>query len=611
MSNDILNQRYPTIRPQGFIELSVQIQQLYDGPWVVMGSTPDDGCNNPNPQDQAKARSKWRNAYRMLKPYEKQIEEDYNLLETIESPYLYDGRAELAIRAMYDICQKYHDVVEPWDMTEVAPEEPIQKKQVEEKPVETYSERMHNARTYLEASHSFFVSEVLPALSREQISWAMELPEEGRVDAINKRKEVLKDKLLSSGFFNYYSVTIPQETQYVIDNGFCTDEESNAVYWSVQSSLALEDMFDGGRTLNIDKLALYMYDNQKKIKHEAVSQFFKYIELTKILNGFLGPEDLLDEFVADIEGNRLSDPLFTSVPPEPEQVRYDMDKAMDYYAEKEEVFKKKHLPKLEQRIMRWWSRVTPDKQVDAIKNRLEGYENEFKQSDFLRYYQAYVDNAAIREIYEYADDGYQAQRCVDDLQYQADMYDLYDGIDILNIEKIERYVWVNQKRITDGQLFAFLTYDTMKTYLPSLLKKDDKPVVVETVPMPEPEEKVAIDIIFCEGLQKNAKAAKELIRVLTEEVGPKTCTRGGSRTNKWKWWHVRRALLKLRFVDEKSNYADFARGINPHVGRSEGSIHKSTKEDPSDVTLAMADQNIVDQIAGCFESVRKLLDTKS
>lgn len=603
MANDILKQRYPNINAKGFIELAVQIQQLYDGPWVIVGNCPEEGCYNPNPQDQARARNKWRKAYRMLMQYEDQIIREFNILDTPVSSYWNDDEGKQAVRAMWDICCKYHDVVELWDMTE-GDDEPESKKEPEKKE-ETYYEKMHNAHSYLNASYDFFKSEIFPAVEENTHTWVLSLPEDSRLDMIKKRKEAVRTNLIRTDFFMHYPATIPAQEENMIYEAF-NEPELSEVMHDTFASYALEDMFEGVGILNVDKVALHLYEHKDEIPRTAVSAFFKYIELTKVLNGYIIPNEVVDTFVANISVKKPA-PFDTPVTAEPEQVAYDMDKAMDYYSRKEATFKETVLPKLKQSISRWWNRVTPDKREDAIKKRIESYENEMRQSDFLSYYLSHIDNAAIREIYEYADDGYQAQRCVEDMQYQEDMNDLFDGIDILNVEKLERYIWVNQKRLSDNQIFAFLRYIEMKEYLPTLIVNGeclpDNHNVKDEIQIPV--EKPILGTVFSPALCKNVDASKALIKLVKEKLDPSHCT--GKRADRWTWGHMQEAFKQVGFVEATCDNAAFGRAMVEINGELKADNVKAACQRFSSKKAANSDKNLIAKLVAELTTIKNML----
>ena len=51
------------------------------------------------------------------------------------------------------------------------------------------------------------------------------------------------------------------------------------------------------------------------------------------------------------------DPFDVPAPSLPEQVPYDMHKAMSYFAEKEKLYREQYLPVIKDRLQRWWGRI--------------------------------------------------------------------------------------------------------------------------------------------------------------------------------------------------------------------------------------------------------------
>lgn len=118
---------------------------------------------------------------------------------------------------------------------------------------------------------------------------------------------------------------------------------------------------------------------------------------------------------------------------------------------------------------------------------------------------------------------------------------------------------------------------------------------------------VDLDVTFSPALHDNKDAAVEFVRILKEEISPVTCQSVGRSINKWKWWHVRRALIALKYVDKNISYKSFGESLAPLVGRTEKSIEQSCKADPRTPTLGTADSNIIKAIVDLFSSVEVIL----
>lgn len=610
MANDILKQRYPNINAKGFIELAVQIQQLYDGPWVIVGNCPEEGCYNPNPQDQARARNKWRKAYRMLMPYEDLIEREFSILDTLVSSYWSDDEAKQAVRAMWDICCKYHNVVELWDMTE-GDDEPAPKKEVKEDApkAESYFEKMKKARDYFNASHAFFMSDIFPTEKKNTVRWVKSISEDKRDEEIKKRKDSLRTALCNSGFLNGYPVSRKDVEENMMCLGFSSVMEQDEFYQSVCFGLAFKDIFDNIGVLNIDKVAAHLYDHRADIHPAATGAFFKFIELTKVLNGYLSAQAEKETFIANITADIFDEEIWEEPKnEEPTDVPYNMNKAIDYFSEKENRFNSEIMPRLKESTGRWWKRIPNEKREDAINNRLEEYEKELKVSCFLQYYMADLTPGFIEEILPCADNGEQAQRMLEDEQFACDMYDLHDGIDVLNYEKVERYIWVNQKRLSDSQIFAFLTYVEMKEYLPTLIEGEvSKPEEQHVGTASEGHvEKPILGTVFSPALYKNIEASMALIKLVKEKLNPSLCT--GKRTDKWSWGHVQEAFKQVGFVEANCDNAAFGRAMVEINGEQlKADNVKAACHRYSVKAKANSDKNLIANLVSELTSIKNML----
>lgn len=112
MDIDELKQHYP-FNTIPYIQLREQIQQIYDGDWVQIGDSPEEGCHNPTLEGQERARKMWRNAYDILKPHEIDIYTDNRIIENEDKCYA--NEIAHSIHAMFLLCEQYHNVVELYD----------------------------------------------------------------------------------------------------------------------------------------------------------------------------------------------------------------------------------------------------------------------------------------------------------------------------------------------------------------------------------------------------------------------------------------------------------------------------------------------------------------
>lgn len=280
-SQYIIEQHYADLHPLRFIELSEQIQQLYDGPWVQMGSFPEEGTNNPNPTDQSKARTMWRGAYKLLKPYEKLIYEDYQDI-SIDSLGAYADRERQAITAMWKLCEAYHNVVELWDQLQVYDGDPAEDEDDE------WGEDIEEAYGYYEAIKDIYMRDTFPKQKDMIDKWYRSLKGLSMTTDVISKKEWLKTKVIESGFIMKYS---PSEKFYetyddVYNYRDMADEEyAQALYDMATYSRKIDDLMDDELGIAEGKIARYIFEHRADLSPIQINTFFNYMVLTKYIDG--------------------------------------------------------------------------------------------------------------------------------------------------------------------------------------------------------------------------------------------------------------------------------------------------------------------------------------
>lgn len=293
-SNSVVLQRYAELGPKRFVDLCESILILYDGPWMATRDCPE-GCYNPDPQDQEKARRLWRNTYAKLKPYEEKIYEDYRDMKSAPTG-AYKNDEKRIIRAMYLLCEAYHNNVELWDEVQTGTSNPpeldtikTKSKNVkveESKKADSPLKLMKKAHAYLLETHTYFAKTRLPKLKKDLKVFISKVPEEKKEEMLKKRKESLKHNLCDSGFFCKCPKWVPAEEGNPMDKAFCADESTGLNHRSY-SICALNTFFDEAGVLDDDKLAIYIYDNQNEVTLSDVQKFYTYIDLCNVINDLL------------------------------------------------------------------------------------------------------------------------------------------------------------------------------------------------------------------------------------------------------------------------------------------------------------------------------------
>lgn len=620
-NNSIVDQRYAELRPKRFVDLCESIQQLYNGEWVIMGNSPEEGTYNPNPKDQERARKMWRNTYQLLKPYEKMIYEDFQDME-YGNPLAYQDGEKQVIWAMHQLCECYHNNVELWDEVQVGVSGPtipdaekakmVDSKKEEAKPKKSESplERMKKAHAYLLETHTYFAETRLPKLEKDLKTFISKVPEEKKVEMLKKRKETLKNNLCGSNFFCKCPQWMPVEEEYMIDQAFSPDEDGPILH-STYSSYALKTFFDGAGVLDEDKLALYIYDNQEEVKLTDVQKFFAYIDLTKVINDML-PFDENNIMLAELPVKEPEpNPFEDSAPAEPDEVEYSVSKARAYFKSINEKFAKESLPLLKERLQEWCSKFPIGKRKEAIEAKRRSFMDELQRSNFFKYYGAEVPMGFYENVACCADSQYELDRMCADEQFACDLDDLYDGLDVLNEEKLRRYIWVNQKRLNEGQIDAMLTYDEACKILPTLMPTDME-VMAEAMtelenngPMmpfdddPTAEELISINTIYTDKIRKKS-VYDAYCKVMKDTIIPKVLSKvsGQKRSEKWRWPHVYDALkdARLGYIGKDAGVTDFGHAMKELDSTLKPANVTQRLKDKSKDYPTTADKNIIADI---------------
>ena len=262
-------------------------------------------------------------------------------------------------------------------------------------------------------------------------------------------------------------------------------------------------------------------------------------------------------------------------------VEYDADKAEAYYEEKERLFENVCLPKELKKIDRWM-KVNPLGKAEKLVNKLQkDYEDSLRQSGFFDRYPIpelemsgiYIYLANSELFFETEEENIHKEKANFALQ------DVYEwDLDILNPDKIQRHIWINQKTLTDKQIWAFMAYAFMKTKLHEYVSKHrvgkyishdaDKGVAtkqqeVENEQLMECDKcRISLHTIFNEKLRNNSNAIDEFMRIFSRVVD-RVQAKGGHRTEKWCWRHVFYAFKdeRLAFIDYETSNAAFGRAM--------------------------------------------------
>ena len=93
------------------------------------------------------------------------------------------------------------------------------------------------------------------------------------------------------------------------------------------------------------------------------------------------------------------------------------------------------------------------------------------------------------------------------------------------------------------------------------------------------------------------------------EINPRVNVAKGNRSEKWKWPHVKEALILLKLVDEKINPTDFGEAINALLPeRSAASVKQSFKYGRINPDFPnVTDKSIIAEIVKMLQPVKVLM----
>lgn len=304
-------------------------------------------------------------------------------------------------------------------------------------------------------------------------------------------------------------------------------------------------------------------------------------------------------------------------------IEYDAEKAEMYYKEKERKFMKTCLPKEIKRINRWFNSNPKTKHDTIVEKLLKDYKAKLKESCFFSYYVITQDDIDIFDMFnDFSKDPYffvKEEEHVEYVRFEKAFDTVYEYADsILNIEKIERYVWENQNKLTDEQIWAFMAYDAVKKYLLDNQQIQDNNDVDDNANA-NAETSVDTDItsivvnekldtIFNSELRCNKQASEKFLELMPEVI-QKAKTRKGKRTNKWRWPHVFYALndKRLNFIVSNTK-VDFGKAM----AKLDNSLNacnishtfqnNNCKNFPTEI-----DKNIITEIVLHFQPVKSIL----
>lgn len=160
--------------------------------------------------------------------------------------------------------------------------------------------------------------------------------------------------------------------------------------------------------------------------------------------------------------------LLENRPKAPDAVPYDMVKAMAFVEEKYQHYTKEIEPLIMKSLERWWSKIPTNLRETALIKKNEEIQNTLMYSGFFDYYAVDITPGFMEEIVPLADSQSEVERMIKEEQFACSMEDIFDGINILNEQKLERHLYTNQNRLSEEQIMGFYIYQTSCLFLTSI-----------------------------------------------------------------------------------------------------------------------------------------------
>lgn len=227
-----------------------------------------------------------------------------------------------------------------------------------------------------------------------------------------------------------------------------------------------------------------------------------------------------------------------------------------------------------------------------IKSIRERYENDLYASGFL--------DVLCEEFFgrpgEYPDG----------LKYKKEQYDealrgFYDHAQLDN-EFVMHYIAGLRFDHSHEQRMCFFRYEHIVEILNSKYGEKDKNSSPSTVT----EDSIRLSEIFDSRLRNSPELSKLFVKVMVDRICHYTSLSKElitkSRPCKYRWWHVRRALVKCGFIGIEAKRTEVAQALADIDGRSTINISQVLKDDPKweedDINhrLTYKDSNLIDEI---------------
>lgn len=468
------------------------------------------------------------------------------------------------------------------------------------------------AEEYFNASHSFFMQSYYPRMEADLNKKLEGRSGSEKIEYITEELVKLKEKLRKSGYMEGMMMDVAQKILMVDVIGM--DKAMRDHRQELFDRAIDEIRLDVGK-FNMEKVALYFYQNRNHSTEVSASMFLSFIELSTYLeNQMLAELDKRNEATEDDD----------EVDEEYEA------KAIEYYEKQKARYMKDFFPGAKESLGRL---------VNTFKEGIEGWNDHMTlvddmrmamiESGFIKHYhiEDEVYDAEDEELLMMGDEEYadtmltlrKYQNCISDLMNDDGSVDtakaaryIYNYREVLNETQLNTYFnWVEGQKYVDELLTKRHRDPSDLNNLYSMAMKNFSAMVIGKNEQSN-QEKMLTCQFFAEELRCNRDASVLFLQIL-EKLNPDVNKKKGRRATKIQWPHVKAAWENLNLIDHKLSPTEFGICIHSVLeARTPESVKQSFKPDRLDPNFPTAtDTSVIADIVDLFKPVLNILPPRN
>ncbi len=581
----VMAEHYPTINPQAFSKFYYHFKRLSAAKNLVEGT---EDIFTPDQRSRKIALAMLGKAYKWLQPYEETINKDAELLE--EWDIVVDIPSVKAVAAMQKLCSEYRLRAAKVEGAKVDESEfPEWMRQIDfslRHRLVVYDDAKAR-KYYIRLRHQFELMLKVVIENTMEKRWN-ETPKEERTELIRTMREENVKEFVMSRFFAEFPARYSQSL--VKDTCSCLILGEFLPYHVIQelNEDAYNVLFDEDLFLDEDIAAKYLWEHQHTLSPAQQQGLFV----------FMVKKEKLREFEVLHNG---------------EHERYWRDWELCLHDYRRQLLKG---------LQGWWNDIPPDRHGQAIKDRMRVLKVNLYRSGFLDRWKCELDDEEISSILRLNLDNLSTREKFKRVKFRLALQGLMDTNGTILKNQLDIYLWRNRLELSPQQIKSFFTFyysvnrivelcrekhiDVNNFFWEVLTENLDEKIL--GAPFWDKETMRSSNAIFGGIWDKNSEAYDAFVEIV-KELSRYICINKGQREGQWKWWHLRDALIKLKFIDKASSKSALARVLSAITGRTFKSIRTSlNRKDYAKVNDG--DNCITDDLKDRLSPVAELLKKK-